>query len=505
MAFESNNFNVAKKVALQKGEVNVECNIQVSDEITKVLSVSGEACLGGSEVLNGTINYTGYVDACIVYLNSEGEIGKVNSTCPFSSKFTSEAIVNGQKANIFLKVQDISVEGVSGDNVRALCQIQEFAEVVDNREIKSVKCNDEDVCSRDENIKVKRFVGEASETVNVTSELSIRENIKRIVLTESQVLVKSVESGNNFVSVSGDVVSRVLYLTENDKFESGYIYDGFKEEIEVEGATRESMVEAHAHIKRDTVNVTMDQEDKGGKITLEIPVEVSVKVYEEVETLVVKDLYSTLNQLNITTESFEMSNVCQVVNIESKIDGSLTLGEDSPRVDKIMFVGGNSVVISNSYLRDGEITLEGIARANVVYLNDEDSSLNSVALEVPFVITDKFNVENEGGTLQVDAIVCDVDVAVKRGRELFYDAKIKACVNYCHDEVSGVITDVVATEALPEKDCGIELVFAKAGQDSWDVAKEAKVKEDMLLLQNAEVVFPLQEDEALVLYYQKTN
>jgi len=505
MAFEANNFNVAKKFVLQKGEVNIECNISVSDEITKVLSVSGEACLSGSEVLQGTINYTGYIDACIVYLNNEGEIGKVNSTCPFSSKFSSENISNGQKANIFLKVQDIIVESVSADNIKALARVEESGEVVDNLEVKSVKAVDDEICSRDETINVVRVIGEANETINVTSELNVRENVKRIILSESQVLVKSIESGNNFVSVSGDVVSRVLYLTENDKFESGYLYESFKEEVELEGATRESMVEAHAMIKRDSVNVTLDQEDKGAKITLEVPVALHVIAYEEANALVVKDLYSTKNQLNITTESFEMSKVCQSVVVESKIDGSLTLGEDRPRVDKIMFVGGNSVVISNSYIRDGEITLEGIARSNVVYLNDEDSSLNSVALEVPFVITDKFNVENEGGEISVEAIVCDVDVAVKKGRELFYDAKVKVCVNYCHDEVAGVITQVDAVEELPEKDYGLEVIFAKAGQDSWDVAKEAKVKEDMLLTQNAETIFPLQEDENLVLFYQKQN
>ena len=185
--------------------------------------------------------------------------------------------------------------------------------------------------------------------------------------------------------------------------------------------------------------------------------------------------------------------------------GSLTLGDDRPRVDKIMFVGGNSVVVTNSFLSNGEITIEGIARTSVVYLNDEDSSLNSVALEVPFVITDKFDVENEGGTLNISAIVCDVDVAVKRGRELFYDAKIKAYVNYSCDEVSGVISEVEAVEAYAEKDYGMELVFAKAGQTSWDIAKEARVKEDLLLAQNPEVVFPLQDDEKLVLFYQKVN
>ena len=505
MAFEANNFNVARKVVLPKSEVNVECNISITDEITKVLSVSAETCVSGSEVLNGVINYSAYADVCIVYLNNEGEIGKVNSTCPFSSKISKESIKNGQKAVINLKVSDCSVESASGDNVKAVCNIEEETFVVENVEVKSVKSSDEDVCCAEEVINVNRFIGEANDTAEITSELSLREPIKRVILTESQVLLKSVESGSNFVSISGEVVSRVLYLTENDKFEAGYIYENFKQELELEGATRESEVEAHACIKRDSVKVSLEQEEKGGKIILEIPVALSVKAYEKVEALVVKDLYSTQNDLKITTMSFDMTCVCPASVIESKIDGSLTLGDDRPRVDKIMFVGGNSVVVTNSFLSNGEITIEGIARTSVVYLNDEDSSLNSVALEVPFVITDKFDVENEGGTLNISAIVCDVDVAVKRGRELFYDAKIKAYVNYSCDEVSGVISEVEAVEAYAEKDYGMELVFAKAGQTSWDIAKEARVKEDLLLAQNPEVVFPLQDDEKLVLFYQKVN
>ncbi len=505
MAFQANNFSVARKKVLNKGELNVECNISCSDEIAKVLSVSGEACLSSNEVLNGTINYSAYVDANIIYLNNQGEIGKVSSTCPFTSKFSSEEIVNGQKANIKLKLEDMTIEGVNADSIKVVAKVSEYCEIVDNNEVKSVKSDDEDVCSKDENINIIRFVGEGCENLTVTSELNLRENIKRVILTESQVMIKDVESGNNFVSVSGDVVSRVLYLTENDKFESGYIYDSFKEEIEVEGATREAKAEATAFIKRDSLNVTLDQEDKGNKVTLEIPLTVTVRVYEETQALVVQDLYSTKNQLNITTESFEMSNVCQSGCVEGKIDGSLSLGEDRPRVDKIMFVGGNSVVVSNSYLRDSEITIEGIAKANVVYLNDEDNSLNSVALEVPFVLTDKFDVENTDGNLSVDAIVCDVDVAVKKGRELFYDAKVKANVNYCYSQVSGVISSVEMGEELPEKDCGLELVFAKAGQNSWEVAKEARVQEELLLAQNAETIFPLQEDTSLVLFYQKRN
>ena len=505
MAFESNNFKVARKTLLQKGTITVDCNISTNDEISKVLTISTDVSLSGSELLNGVINYSGIVDACIVYLNNEGEIGKINSTCPFSSKVSNDAIKIGQKSNIVLKVVDNSIEALSSDNVRLSVAIEERISLYDNVDVNSVKCSDEDVCIQDEVININQFIGQATETTIINTNFNIKENIKRVLLTESQVLIKSAEAGTNFVSVMGDVVTRVLYLNENDKFEAVYATESFKEEIELDGVNRESQVEASAVIKRDSVNVGLEQDDKNSKISLEIPVVITAEAYSVVDSLIVKDLYSTKHDLKITTSSFEMTNICQSSIIESKIDGSLSLGEDRPRVDKIMFVGGNSVAISNAYLNDNEITIEGIARTNVVYLNDEDGSLNSVELEVPFVITDKFNVENIGGNLDIDAIVCDVDVAVKKGRELFYDAKVKAIVNYCYDNISAVISQVEASEDYPEKDYGVELIFAKEGQTSWEIAKEMKVKEDLLVEQNPDVIFPLLDNQNLVLFYQKVN
>ena len=118
-----------------------------------------------------------------------------------------------------------------------------------------------------------------------------------------------------------------------------------------------------------------------------------------------------------------MTHTCKAEIVEGKIDGSLTIEDDKPRIDKLLFVGGNSLCVSNSYLKDGEVVIEGIAKTNVVYLNDEENSLNSVQIEVPFVISDKFSQDNADGILVVDAILCDVDVVAKKGRELLFDAK----------------------------------------------------------------------------------
>lgn len=503
MAFESNNFNVVKKTKLQKGEFNVECNVAVT--CSKILTVSAFASVANSEVLNGSINYSGNIDVRLVYMTEEGEIGTVASTCPFTSRFEGDYITNGQKAIISVKVIDATVEGVSSDNIRINVNVEQSGVLISNVEVHSIASHDPDVCCKTEDINVIRFVGENSENITVNSEFSVREPIKRLILTESQALVKGVESGVNFVSVSGEVVTRLLYLTENDKFETGYVYDTFKEEVELEGATRDSQVEGYAFVKCDGVKTEIEESEKGVKIKVEVPLLLAVKAYEEATVTVIKDLYSTANEIKVNTESFDMTVVCPMEDVEGKIDGSLTLDDEKPRVDKIMFVGGNNVVISNSYINDGEINIEGIASTTVVYLNDETNTLNSVQIDVPFVITDKFNHDNIEGILDVDAIVCDVDVVVKKGREFYYDAKIKASVNYCHPVVSGVISEASMLEAYPEKDYGMELLFARAGQEAWDIAKEAKIKEEMLILQNPEVVFPLEEDKNLILFFQKVQ
>lgn len=502
MAFETNNFNVAKKYCLAKSEFSVECNVNAGENIAKVLSVSLGSHLVSSECLNGTINYSGVIDTKLVFLSEDGQLNTVCSTCPFSSKFDSENIENGSVAEIKLKVLDYNIDNINGDNVKITVNIEQSGFVVINKEVRTIRSNDDDVCLKNDEIKVVKFIGSARESVEVASEINIRDKIKKIILSESNVLVKSIESGVNFVTMSGEVSTKVIFLNDNDKFESGYVYDTFKEELEIEGATRDSLVDGSAIVKQENVSAEIVEDEKGCKIVVKVPVELCASAYSEESLTVVQDLYSTKSDIKVTTESFEMSYVCPMEVVEGKIEGSLVLDEDKPRVDKILFCGGNSVTVTNSYINDGEIFVEGIAKTTVVYLNDEDNALYAAQIDVPFTISDKFNCP-EGGTLVVDAVVHDIDVAVKKGRELIYDAKVKACVNYCYDKLSGIITEAVETDAYPQRDYAMEVVFAHAGQDLWDIAKGVKVKEEQIVSQNANVVFPLADDTSLILFYQR--
>lgn len=501
MAIEVNKFSVVKKKRLEKSQFNVECNVAAEVEIDKILSVCHTAQAENAEILNGVVNYSGTLDICILYCTVDGEIGTINSSCPFSSKFEDEMIKVGDKIKIDISVEDCQIENISNSNIKLSCSCVQSGVLIMCREVDYVSSGDENMCIKDDEVIVDVFVGEAKEIFTVESECVIKEPVKKLLLSDSQVSVKSVENGVNFVSVSGEVVTRLLYLTEKDRFESCYLTENFKEEIEVEGSTRESISEAVAMIKRNSVKCEVDNDDKGVNVKLTIPVEIKVSSYQEKSERIVKDIYSTTCELEVSTESFEMTRQFTSESFETKIDGTLVLDDNQPRVDKIMFVSGSNLMITNAYLKEGEVFVEGVAKTNVVYLNDETNALRGVTIEVPFVVSDKSSIET--GEVCANAIIYDVDVVVKKGREFYFDAKLKINLSYDCDEIGAVISNVKLASEYAERDCAIELVFASSGQTAWDLAKAVRVSEQTIMINNPEVTFPLEHDENIVVYYQK--
>lgn len=502
MAFEKKYFEVAKKGILPKSEISVECNISAGANVAKVLSLLVDARVENTEVLNGVINFSGILDTKMVFCSENDEINTICAQCPFSSKFESVEIEAGQTPLIKVSVIDSRVESVGGESVRVLALLEQSGVIVCNQQVMTIACHDSDVCIKNEDIETIKYIGSAEEEIVVESEINIRENIKKVLLLESGVVVKSVDAGTNFATVSGEVISRVLYLGENDKFESGYIYDTFKEEVELASLTRDSLVEGDAVVAKAGATTEIVQEEKGGKLVVKVPVVITVRGYERVQVGVINDLYSTSGDIAVTTSSYNMTETCPVELVEGKIEGSLTLDENAPRVDKLLFHGGNSVTITNTYIKDGEVTIEGIARTTAVYLNDETSELHSVQLETPFTISDKTNCDDDA-LIWANAYVSDVDVVVKKGREFYYDAKVKVTVSCSRQLTSGIISEATLTAENKEKDYAMEVIFAPAGKELWDIAKSAKVREEQIILQNPDVIFPTATDTPLVLFNQR--
>ncbi len=501
MAFENKSFKVLKKTRLPNGEISLTCKIAADGEVKKVFALSFNALASTQEITPGQVSYNGKLDICMIYQLDNDEIDSASSSCPFTSKFEDKAISTGEKAIISLKEVDHEIEAISGSEVTINVTLEQSGVLIETVDVNSIGCNDENICAKEEELSIVRYIGSGSAQAQEVAERGTREKVKKVLGSQTSVIVKEAEPSTNFVAVSGDVVTNVLYIDENDKFSTIQVYDAFKEEIEIEGVSRDSFVEATSFVNADNVKVSVDNDDKGGKISVSTTFEITAYAFEESGLNMVVDLYSTQNEIEVSTESFNMSRPKVMECIEGKIDGSLTIDQEQPRIDKILFTFGSSAQITNTYVSGDELILEGIAKTCVVYLNDDEGSQNSVEIEVPFQISEKTKA-SENATLLSSAILTDVDVVAKKGRELFFDGKVRAIVQICEDEVSAVISDAKEGEALNERDYAMQLVFAGQGATLWDVAKMNRVKENVIAEQNPNVIFPLQENQQIIIFYQ---
>ncbi len=501
MAFDMKKFVVFKKVALPKTQTEQECSVELEGEVNKILTASSQISLLSYEVLNGAINYNAEVANCVIYATTDSKIGSANSVCEFSGKIENQAIGGSDNAILSLSIKETKVGYENGSAVVTMT-IEEEVEVIAEKEVKSIDCADDDVCTRNGKVKLEKFVGEGKIESSAEEEVVARASVKKIVSLEPSVAIKSAECQNGCVTVLGETFTRIIYLTEDDKFESAYAVTSFKDEIEIENAATDMMCECKAIALQKGATTAVIESDKGTKISIKTPYALSAYVFSAEEVDVVEDMYSVTNEITMSSESFDMSRVCKSEIIDTKIDGSLSLSEEKPRVDKIIFSGANSINITNAYVSNGELFVEGIAKTTVVYLNDDEGSLNSVEIEIPIALSDKTNASDDA-VVCAEAVIYDTDVVVKKGRELFFDGKIRVQARICEEEISATIVGAERGEAYLERDCAMQLVFGKEGEKLWDVAKRNKVKEEQLVAQNSDVVFPLIQDTGFILFYQK--
>ena len=502
MSFETKSFNVLKKVQLPQSQVEKDCNVELEGDVNKILSSSSQVSVLDYEVLDGEISYNAELQNCVVYLAEENKIGSSNSVCEFSGKIANSQINLGDKVLLSLNINENKVKFENGNAIISVV-VDENVELIKEKEVKSLDSSDDDVCTKKGNITLEKFVGSGKSEGVTEEEISAKENVKKIISVEPSIIIKSTESDNRSVTVYGDTITRIIYLTVDDKFESSFVNSSFKEEIEVDNARQGMIAICKAVAKRKDTSVEILESDKGTKIALKTPFVLNVYVFDSEECEVVEDLFSTKNEVKLSSESFEMTKVCKTETLEGKIDGSLTLSDDKPRVDKIIFNGGNMISITNAYVSNKELFVEGIAKTTIVYLNDEENSLNSVEVEVPFVLSDKVDARDNAAVC-TDAVLYDTDVSVRRGREIFFDGKVKASVRVCQDDVSATLVDAEKGEPVEERDYAMQYVYGKEGESLWDIAKRNKVKEEQITIQNPDAVFPLVKDDGFILFFQKT-
>lgn len=493
----------ANKEEIESKQILVECviNLNQGEQIEKVLALTADAIINNAESFEHETKVNGEIYINFMFLTPESEIGSLSSTSTFSDSIKHDVLLDGQKIKADVKIVGINPTSVGESTFKVLVTVEVTLIMEGNANIETFQNTNQNNCTKEGKFALNVLTQDVSGNFSCEKSIVVKEGVNKVLVASSGSILRQVDAGVGYVSVQGDVYTYLSYVKHDGGLVHTQVVQSFKEELEVDNATKESFIEAYLKVKQAETTVSLSEKEEGTEILVNTPLTAFVKVYDNKEYSFVSDVYSLTNELEISKSAFNNTRVFPAKYFEGKIEGNLTLSENQSRIDKVLTVSAPSLTISNHYVSDGEIFVDGIVHANVIYLNDEENSVNSVEIEVPFSTSEKINSEITDLNTKVQACLSDCDVIAKRGREIYFDCKIKVYANLWHKDQKEIISKVVDGRMFDQRDSAIEIYFAKTGETVWDIAKELKVTTDLVMGQNPTLTSPLESNEKIVIYY----
>lgn len=489
----------------------VDVVLQKEDEnsILKILSSTASAYLDDIEMLNGEAHYVGGVVFNCLYVDSQGKNHVLSDKVDINDKFENAVLNPLMKPICKIEVVEITTEILDEDRVKLTASIEITFDVIKTDEIDQIRSNDSSIQVLKEPIKQYSVVASGNKTFNLNETYDTKYKIEKVLFTTAHTVLKNVTSGTGYFTVEGDVfVNSLVEVATDEGTELKNFMQTlpFKEELEDEMVQKDDITYAFAYTRPQDITVEIagnEQSETNNSVSLNLTVTVKYVTLRMTDQEIYTDVFSTTNKTNLVTDSFVLTKSTKRDNFKATIEGQTTITEDEPRIAKICAVTGEHITIANTGVVEGELTIEGIIYASVVYLTDDDiPAKNSVELEIPF--SNKFDatdLNSEG--LFITAHIVDIEVKARKGKEINATVDVVFSVDSYQTENQVCVKEIELTEELLPRDYSLAIYIAPKGSSLWEVCKHLLVDEEELMSQNPDVVFPLESPQSIVYFKQR--
>ena len=497
-----------KFVASIQQKVSKSIDSSTDAKITKMLSLKTFPSINNIEVYNGGLKAVMQVQYEAVICLENGEIlCSEEQVLQSNIAHESSLITQNSRVKIMPCVMDNQVTISQGEvTINSLISLDIY--LTDNECCISLPMVDENINVKTVESPVCSIKDYISSSGIVKGEVTVDNKFRKIIFATYVGFVKNYSIKNDYFVINGEMFTNFLCEYEDGQLRSFTKSFEFSEEIEQKGIVSDDVLQLDFRTNfKPATNIVVGTNGET-IIDLEMPYTLTGDVYTCYNQEIITDAYNTEREVKLTAESFEHCINKSTCFAEDKIIAGFNLSEDSPRIERILGVAGENISVVNTMVKDGEIILEGIANACVIYYSEDEEGnkvLNSVMVDLPYSLNISNGEVKEGDNIVVDLKLGEISVKNKKGRELEIVANVY--ITYClsRPEISVFTTNICLGEQKELSPYALEIIVAKEGEDIWDVAKRLSIKEEQLLSQNADISLPLQDGEKLVVFRGRSD
>jgi hypothetical protein len=280
---------------------------------------------------------------------------------------------------------------------------------------------------------------------------------------------------NGKINLEGKVKVNLLYLAENSQnvLQTANAENLFEENFDINGASESSVSEVQYAVKK--INYKISENLDGDKRGVEVEAVICsyIKIWDFVEINVIKDAYSTRNELKLEKTSLNVEKLIEVLQSEIIQKDVVNVPEKFPEILS-SYSFSAKVDLINVRSENGKIIVDGKFKIQIIYLSDKpDVPLCSLKQEINFVhtIVEDFAESN----VLFDANIELKNVTCVKNKDRKFDIKYVAniVVRTIMAKKVEAITGIEIVENVGKKDKpSIVVYFVQKGDSLWKIAKK---------------------------------
>lgn len=488
-----------QKIGKQTTQVLIEGDLIVPDmkpDMSVILQTTSQAIIERIELTTDRVSFMGKLGIQILYLarGSQSPVHSMNVSISIDDFVNMDGVtketqieavceiahidyrmVNDRKIN-YRAIVDVLISASNPETHEAVVDI---SDVPANQLLKSSVTLTKSIESRTEQFAVKDLL-----TLD-----SGKPNIREILQTHMSVSNKDCRISGGKVTISGDLVLKILYRGDNESslVELAEHEIPFVHSIDIQGLRDDMFSDAILTPLDQYVQIQADSDGESRVISIEITVSAALKIASSQSIEVLEDAYCINKVLNLHKVPVKYSKLIAHNKAQSPAKEIVALDDLCPDILQIFAAYGKSFVHEIKVIED-KVIAEGSIEANVLYIAEsDDMPLYSYKAELPF----KQIIETKGATpdmeVSVSTAIEHVSFNMLSGREMELRFLISFNTSVYKEKEMHIITDIDFEEmdkSIIDNMPSMTIYVVQKDDDLWRIAKKYNTSIDELLAVN---------------------
>lgn len=470
----------AKNLNKLNFNTTISMPIDANVNIKTILDVNSYLYDENVECGNGKAIITGKIGLKVLYIDTDNMSNTIVTTQSFNETFVDNSITNECYINVLNS--SIANNVLSSDGTLKInCDINISPIMYVNLGLNNSINNMENMIIKKDELTTTTISNVINANIDYTTNFETKDKISKILSYHSYFCPNNTRAVDGAVMVEGVIFSSLLYETmSGEDTQIKELKDSFnvRFDFSVGELDKDCMLDISYSLDHSNENISTEIEDDNTIVMISHKIRAIGVALKPVTIDIIDDAFSTDNETELNLANREYFKISNCETIHENLSNEIALLDSEPAIDQILSNLNITPEITNTYLRDDTLYVEGIVTSHIVYI-DEFGEYQQKHAELPFVINTKINM-TALNSIHTSINIEDCKCKVKRGTiiELDYTADLNICT---YERMSREIVDnIIIGKPLDFSAYDYQIYLAKPNETIWQLSKRICITPDRL-------------------------